>query len=322
MDYDDLYDESPYVSREVSRRGGLMTTIRATFLICATILSSVFALMYYGYQQDQFIVTSSGNFVSIFDRKTRTVNICDKGNCTHISPMFEPHTPVIAGTNPQASLASQIINPQLGTQTGQRVIGSTQNQAHPAAQMTGGQQANPQVGQPQMAAGNAQTNPQMAATGQQPAAGANPQAQQMMQQLQQMEMMAQQTLNQPMTPQRIQLIRQRRALEDQALGGNMLNPQMIQQVRQLRAVEDQQLAQSQQKPNAQATSGNAQAGQAQVIGGAQGQQAAAEDDSSEEGEEKPAKEAATEEKGAEEGKAAEGKAEAESGEETEEAAPV
>lgn len=324
MDYDDLYDESPYVSKEVRRRGGVMTTMRAIFWICATILASVIAIIFYGYQQDQYVITSGGNFVSIFDRKSKTLNICDKGNCTVITPMLETRTPMVAGS-PQASLASQIINPQQGAQPGQRLIGSFPQHQSPAnPQMAGGNpQANQQMAQPHMA------QPQMAT--QQQSGAANPQAQQMMQQLQQMELMAQQTVNQPMSPQRIQQIRQRRAVEDQALAANLLNPQMIQQVRQLRAMEDQQLAQAQQRPNAQPVSGNAQGGQVQMTGGAQEQTAAngGDNEADNAGGDEGNEEAATDETAAEDTGTEETKTdttakadESEGAEETEEAAPV
>lgn len=253
MEYDELYDESPYVSKDVPRRGGtgIMNTIRATFLICATILGSVFAIIFYGYQQDQYVVTSAGAFVSIFDRKSKTINICDKGNCNLITPRFEMHYPMAPGMGPQGTPAAQQGQP------GQRLLGT-----FPQPQGQG----NPQVaGQPQMTGGNPQMNPQT--PGQPPAAGANPQAQQMMQQLMQMQAMAQQMDAQPMTPQKVELIRQRRMLEDQALSNNLLNPQMVQQIRQRRTVEDQQLAQMQQRPNPQMVSGTPQAA-AQQTGGA------------------------------------------------------
>jgi hypothetical protein len=150
MEYDELYDESPYTSKEVPRRGGIMTTIRATFLVCATILASVFAMLFYGYQQDQFVINSNGAFVSIFDRKSRTINICDKGNCNLLTPNFESRPLIAQGFGSQGQIIPQMArgNPQMG----QPPMG------------------NPQMGNPQMMGGiNPQTlaqlpmgNPQMA----------------------------------------------------------------------------------------------------------------------------------------------------------------
>jgi hypothetical protein len=332
MEYDQLYDESPYVTKDVPRRGGtsIMNTIRATFLICATILASVFAIIFYGYQQDQYVVTSNGAFVSIFDRKSRTINICDKGNCNLLTPIFDSYPHTAPGMAPRGTPTLQ-----QGAQTASRLLGTFpqpqgQQGNAPAAgqpQVTGGNPqmagGNPQAagGNPQMTGGNPQMNQQT--PGQQQAPGANPQAQQMMQQLMQMQAMAQQMDSQPMSPQKIQTIRQRRMLEDQALANNLLNPQMVQQIRQRRTMEDQQMAQMQQGANPQTVSGTPQAAQAQATGGAAAPAAPAAEAS---GEEAAADETATDESGTtEEAAPAEDTANAEespAADEAEEIAPV
>lgn len=246
MEYNDLYDESPYVSKEVLRRGGIMNTMRATFLICATILASVFGITFYGYQQDQFVVSSNTNYVAIFDKKSKTINMCDKGNCTLITPNFpnlESHPGVTQGTGPQGSHTSQILNPQQGPvgPNGQRLLGS-----FPQPQQAPG---NPQMmGQPQMAGGNPHMNPQMM---QQMNPQMNPQ---MMQQMQQRSMMPQQMGNPQMMGQN-------------QMGGNpQMNPQMMQQMQQ-RGMMPQQMG-NPQVMRPQMVSGTPQAAQAQVTGGA------------------------------------------------------
>ena len=206
MEYDQLYDESPYTSKEVRSRGGIMNTIRATFLICATILTSVFAVIYYGYDQDQFVVTSNGNFVSIFDRKSRTLNVCDKGNCNLINPTFISPMPI--GAQQQGVLG----------QVGQRLIGS-----FPQPQTPG----NPQMmqhspGMPQQMGGNPQMMQQRGMMPQQ--MGGNPQMMnpqmnpQMMQQMQQRGMMPQQM---PGNPQMVstQMVNGMPGLQAQTTGG-------------------------------------------------------------------------------------------------------
>ena len=221
MEYDQLYDESPYTSKEVRSRGGIMNTIRATFLICATILTSVFAVIYYGYDQDQFVVTSNGNFVSIFDRKSRTLNICDKGNCNLINPTFIAPMPI--GAQQQGLLG----------QVGQRLIGS-----FPQSQTPG----NPQMmqhspGMPQQMGGHPQMMHQRGMMPHQ--MGGNPQMMnpqmnpQMMQQMQQRGMMPHQMggnpqmmnsqMNPQMNPQMMQQMQQRGMMPQQMPG----NPQMV-----------------------------------------------------------------------------------------------
>lgn len=231
MEYDELYDESPYTSREALRRGGIMNIIRATFLICATILASVFAIIFYGYQQDQYVINSNGNFVSIFDRKSKTLNVCDKGNCNLITPTFESHPVMTQGFAPQGSLAPQVMNPQQGMpgqQPGSRILGSFPQQQ--------GIQGNPQMmGQPQMINGNSQM---MQQRGMMPQQG-NPQMMGQMnpQMMQQRGMMPQQGNPQmmgqansqmmgQMTPQMMQQMQQRGMMPQQA-NPQMMSPQMI-----------------------------------------------------------------------------------------------
>lgn len=190
MEYDELYDESPYTSKgfkEVPRRGGTMPTIRATFLLCATILASVFAMLFYNYQQDQFVVSSNGAFVSIFDRQSKTINVCDKGNCNLLRPHFvSPHhvapkvgpqgqiIPQMAGRHPQMMGQPPMGNPQMMPPQMGRPQMMPPQMGQP--QMMGAQMGRPPMGNPQMmnpqmirgAPGGAQ--PQMAGGAQAPAA--------------------------------------------------------------------------------------------------------------------------------------------------------
>lgn len=155
-----------------------MTIIRATFLVCATILGSVFAMLFYGYQQDQFVISSNGTFVSIFDRKSKTINICDKGNCNLITPNFEPRPTMAQGFGPQGQM-----NPQL---------------ARGNPQMMGNHMANAQMGNPQMMQGAMRQPPMGQLPMGQPPMG-NPQ---MMGQppMGNQQMMAAQMGNRPMSP--------------------------------------------------------------------------------------------------------------------------
>jgi hypothetical protein len=176
MEYDELYDESPYTSKEVPRRGGIMNTIRATFLICATILASVFAMLFYSYQQDQFVINSNGAFVSIFDRKSKTINICDKGNCNLLRPHFETPPLAAQGFGPQGQIIPQMArgNPQMGGP--QMAAGNPQMMGRPPMsnpQMGNPQMGNPQMGNPQMMGQLPMGNPQM--MGRPQMAGGNPQ---------------------------------------------------------------------------------------------------------------------------------------------------
>ena len=167
MEYNKLYDESPYVSEEIPRRGTKMTIIRATALICATVLTSVFALIFYGYQQDEFLVNTSGQFVSIFDRKHKTLNICDKFSCQQITPNFSSSFPQESRPVLQGGQAMNVPQPTppipLGMpynfQNGQRMPGvyplPQQGMMMPPP-MNG---ANPQMINPQMMGSGA--NPMM-----------------------------------------------------------------------------------------------------------------------------------------------------------------
>lgn len=158
MEYNDLYDESPYTTKHTPRRGDKMMIIRATFLACATILASVFSLLFYNYQQDQFVISSNGIFTSIFDRKSKTINLCDKSNCNLVTPIFETRPlmsqnltpqnaapqPITPGGMPQGLRSPQMMpSPGMNPQQGMTppVMGQ---------QMGGGQMIHPQMNQPQM----------------------------------------------------------------------------------------------------------------------------------------------------------------------------
>jgi len=162
MEYDDLYDESPYVSTEIPRRRRGTHMVRAMLLICATIAASVLGISLYDYLQDQFIISSNPSYIAIFDKKSRTINICDRGNCTLITPRF-PKTEsfTIPGKEEGDSLLSRFFGPWRDEKkrTGQRLLGSFAP-PHPMSgnpQMMGQmnpqmmQQMNPQMMQPQMA---------------------------------------------------------------------------------------------------------------------------------------------------------------------------
>jgi hypothetical protein len=267
MEYDKLYDESPYTSKEVRPRGGIMNTIRATFWICTTILVSVIAVTYYSFEQDQFVVTSSGNFVSIFDKKSRTINVCDKGNCNLITPTF---------TTPAMMAQAANAQPGLLAQAGQRLLGS-----FPQPQGPG----NPQ--QPQLVGGNPQMNPQMMQEmqrrrmmpqqmgGQQMNPQMNPQ---MMQEMERRRMMQQQMggqqMNPQMNPQMMQEMERRRMMQQQQMNPQMMqqqqmNPQMMQEMQRRRMMQQQQMAGGNpQQMNPQMISGVPGA-QAQLTAGAQ-----------------------------------------------------
>ena len=184
MEYDDLYDESPYISRDISKREGIMSTMRGTFFICVTILVSVFGITFYGYQQDQFVVSSNNNYVAIFDRKSKTMNVCNGTNCTLITPHF-PNLDSFPVATEKGSFLSRLFNFQGEKgEGGQRLLGSFPQSHQPPP-------VNPQAGQPQIAAGNPQISPQMMQQMQQ-------------QQMQQQQMQQQQMLQQQMQQQQMQ----------------------------------------------------------------------------------------------------------------------
>ncbi|MBM3467950.1 MAG: hypothetical protein FJX71_00780 [Alphaproteobacteria bacterium] len=201
MDYNELYDESPYSGSEAQWRGGKMSIVRSTFLICATVLASVFATLYYGYQQEQYVVTSNGVFVSIFDKKTKTINICDKITCSLINPKFELYQPVMpqaalpALPTSTASTGSGILN-QIG-----QLLGSSSSKPTPAAGTT------PQltVGGIPQGTPSPMGTPAPQAVGQVPIAAVNPQ------------LMAQRPPMQPFPP----------TMVPQQMMPPMINPQMM-----------------------------------------------------------------------------------------------
>lgn len=193
MEYEELYDESPYTSKEdpftsteVPRRGGKMNSIRATFMVCVTILASVFGVIFYDFTQDQYVVTTGGNFVSIFDKKTQGLNVCTNGRCHLVKPHFERKPSMLQSVLPQGTPTAHHHRGHAGTT---HHLGSFPQQ-----------QRAPQI-----------------------------------------------------TPQMLQQIQQRRAIENQQLANNQLTPQMIQQIQQRRAHEDKLIAQSQNPQMAQQT---------------------------------------------------------------------
>lgn len=157
-----------------------MSTTRTTLLICATLFASIFGVSFYGYQQDQFVISSGANYVAIFDKKSRLVNICDRGNCTLVAPRFpesESHSPAMQNMKQLGSFASRMFNPQQagGQQgmpqqgpNGQRFLGSFPQQMPTNPQMNPqmmpqtqqGNMAPQQMGTPQMMS-SPQMNPQM-----------------------------------------------------------------------------------------------------------------------------------------------------------------
>ena len=159
-----------------------MSTMRGTFFICVTILVSVFGITFYGYQQDQFVISSNNNYVAIFDRKSKTMNICNGVNCTLITPRFPNLDYFPVGTE-KGSFLSRLFGEK--EEGGQRLLGS-----FPQSPQV--QPGNPQMGQPQVAGGNSQISPQMM------------QQIQQQQQLQQQQMLQQQMQQQQMQQQQMQ----------------------------------------------------------------------------------------------------------------------
>ncbi len=180
-----------------------MSTMRGTFFICVTILVSVFGITFYGYQQDQFVISSNSNYVAIFDRKSKTMNICNGANCTLITPRFPNLDYFPIGTE-KGSFLSRLFGEK--GESGQRLLGS-----FPQSQQA--QPVNAQVGQPQMAGGNPQISPQA------------------MQQMQQQQQIQQQQMQQQ------QMLQQQQMQQQQIQQQQMLQQQMQQQQMQQQAGE-------------------------------------------------------------------------------------
>ncbi len=187
-----------------------MSTMRGTFFICVTILVSVFGITFYGYQQDQFVISSNSNYVAIFDRKSKTMNICNGVNCTLITPRFPNLDYFPIGTE-KGSFLSRLFGEK--EESGQRLLGSF-------PQSSQVQPGSPQMGQPQMAGGNPQISPQAMQQMQQQQQIQQQQMQQ--QQIQQQQMLQQQQMQQQMQQQQIQ---QQQMLQQQQMQQRGMMPQ-------------------------------------------------------------------------------------------------
>jgi hypothetical protein len=152
MKHKKLYTESPYALEEDLEedldedledleediREEETMRIHHVTLMCITILASVSLLLYYN-QQDQFIVTSQSQFVAIFDRKHKTLNICSNTDCRMLAPKFDL----------PSDHASQGILPALASQFMPNMMSSPQQTGYPQQQMMQPQMSTPQGGYPQ-----------------------------------------------------------------------------------------------------------------------------------------------------------------------------
>lgn len=141
---------------------------RTTLLICAIILGSVLGITFYGHYQDQFIMNSNSHYIAIFDKKSRTVNICDRSHCTLIIPRFPNAESSSTATPGEGSLMSRLLNAWHGEKggNGRRLLGTFS----PPQQMPGHHhmmghphmmQQMPQQGGNSQMAGTPPMNPQM-----------------------------------------------------------------------------------------------------------------------------------------------------------------
>lgn len=230
MEYNTLYDESPYTAKETRRHREIINPIRAIFLICVTILACVFAIIFYSYQQDQYVINSNGAFISIFDKKSKTLNICDKGNCNLITPTFESHPFIKQEVDTHAFATPHMPAQQMSGQPSPRILGSFTPPQMPN---------NPQMfGQPQMG----RNNPQMMQQGMQ--ARSNPQ------------MMTQMMPSPQMLPQRNNPQVMAQMPSPQFMGQN---PQMMQHLNNPQIMNPQMIRGVPQAAQAQMTGGVPQA---------------------------------------------------------------
>ncbi len=113
---------NPYLPDNREDKGERMSIIRATLIICATVLISVVAVIFFNNQNERFSVTAHKGGIFIFDHKTSATNYCTTSQCKMISSEFVlPKFTTIVETiptnaqqiSPQA-VQSQLVNPNFG----------------------------------------------------------------------------------------------------------------------------------------------------------------------------------------------------------------
>lgn len=86
-----------------------MSVVRATLLICATILLSIATVVFYNYYQDRYVLVTQEDGLYVFDRRQATVNYCDSDSCKAITPQFTLQA-MIQAIPKQASLGTPNID--------------------------------------------------------------------------------------------------------------------------------------------------------------------------------------------------------------------
>jgi hypothetical protein len=134
MKHKKLYTESPYALEE-DLEGDLDEDLED---LEEDIRKEEHMLVYYN-QQDQFIITSQSQFVAIFDRKHKTLNICSNTDCRMLAPKFDL----------PSDHSSQGILPALASQFMPNMMSSPQQTGYPQQQTMQPQMSAPQGGYPQ-----------------------------------------------------------------------------------------------------------------------------------------------------------------------------
>jgi hypothetical protein len=120
----ETYFYNPYLPENREDKGERMSIIRATLIICATVLISVVAFIFTNSQQERFVITAGKDGIFIFDQKTSATNYCSNTECKMITSEFIlPKFTTIVETiptnqqqlSPQAQ--SQLVNPNFGMPT-------------------------------------------------------------------------------------------------------------------------------------------------------------------------------------------------------------
>jgi hypothetical protein len=112
----ETYFYNPYLPEQREDKGERMNIIKSTLIICATILLSVVAIIFFTTQHERFVIIGDKTGIFIFDHKTSATNYCTTTGCKMISSEFVlPKFTTIVETVPtnQQQMSPQAVQSQL-----------------------------------------------------------------------------------------------------------------------------------------------------------------------------------------------------------------
>jgi hypothetical protein len=105
----ETYFYNPYLPELREDKGERMSIIRATLLVCITVLISVTAVLYYNHHQGRFQIVAQKDGIFVFDHKSTVINYCTTKGCKMVAAelmmpkVVQVATPILPMPQPSAA---------------------------------------------------------------------------------------------------------------------------------------------------------------------------------------------------------------------------